>query len=42
MGVLTVISSLTFWGLHADDGDNISNRRKKAASSPQPSEAVSA
>lgn len=27
MGLLTMVSSLTFWGLHANDGDNISNRR---------------
>ncbi len=27
MGVLTMLSSLTFWGLHRDDGNNVSNRR---------------
>jgi EmrB/QacA subfamily drug resistance transporter len=26
MGVITVISSLTFWALHRDDGANVSNR----------------
>ncbi|MEN9403207.1 MAG: hypothetical protein RL091_1910 [Verrucomicrobiota bacterium] len=28
MGLLTMISSLTFWGLHPDDGNNVSNRQK--------------
>jgi hypothetical protein len=27
MGVMTVISSLTFWGLRAGDGANVSNHR---------------
>ena len=27
MGILTMLSSLTFWGLHGDDGNNVSNRR---------------
>lgn len=26
MGILTIISSLTFWGLDSDDGNNVSNR----------------
>jgi len=31
MGILTMISSLTFWGLHDSDGNNVSNRRPAAA-----------
>ncbi len=27
MGILTMISSVTFWGLHDSDGNNVSNRR---------------
>ena len=27
LGIITVVSSATFWGLHADDGDNVSNCR---------------
>ena len=30
MGILTVISSLTFWGLHNDDGNSVSNRTVEA------------
>lgn len=26
LGAITIVSSLTFWGLHADDGNNISGR----------------
>jgi EmrB/QacA subfamily drug resistance transporter len=26
MGILTMVSSVTFWGLHANDGNNVSNR----------------
>lgn len=29
LGCITVLSSLTFWGLHADDGNNVSNRRSR-------------
>ena len=29
LGLITVISSAMFWRLHADDGDNVSNRRKR-------------
>jgi len=29
LGCITVLSSLTFWGLHADDGNNVSNRRTR-------------
>lgn len=29
LGITTVISSAMFWRLHADDGDNVSNRRKR-------------
>jgi MFS family permease len=29
LGCITIVSSLTFWGLHANDGDNISNRRRR-------------
>jgi len=32
MAILTAISSITYWGLHGDDGNNVSNRRK----SPEP------
>jgi hypothetical protein len=34
MGVLTVLSSLVFWNLRNNDGDNVSNRRE----SPEPTE----
>jgi EmrB/QacA subfamily drug resistance transporter len=27
LGCITIVSSLTFWGLHGDDGNNISNRK---------------
>lgn len=30
MGLLTTVSSLTFWGLHHDDGNNVSNRPARA------------
>ena len=30
MGILTVVSSLTFWSLRPHDGDNVSNRVKEA------------
>ena len=33
MGIVTVISSLTFWGLHRDDGDNVSNRNVEPGAS---------
>ncbi len=36
LGITTVVSSLTFWGLHAHDGDNVSNRRL----TPKPAAAV--
>ena len=26
LGCITIVSSLTFWGLHSDDGNNVSNR----------------
>ncbi len=26
LGAVTILSSFTFWGLHADDGNNVSNR----------------
>ena len=45
MGILTVISSSTFWSLRPDDGDNVSNRDKEAEkmagpkSDPNPPEA---
>ncbi len=29
LGLITVISSAMFWRRHADDGDNVSNRRKR-------------
>ena len=29
MGALTIVASATFWGLHAADGDNVSNRQPK-------------
>ena len=29
MGALTILSSAAFWGLHATDGDSVSNRRAK-------------
>jgi MFS family permease len=28
LGIVTIVSSLTFWSLHFDDGDNVSNRRR--------------
>ncbi|HWA09334.1 MAG TPA: MFS transporter [Opitutaceae bacterium] len=31
LGATTVVSSLTFWGLQAHDGDNVSNRRLRGA-----------
>lgn len=31
LGITTVISSAMFWRLHADDGDNVSNRRKRVS-----------
>ena len=34
MGVLTVLSSLVFWNLRNNDGDNVSNRHE----SPEPTE----
>ncbi|MCC6414494.1 MAG: MFS transporter [Opitutaceae bacterium] len=30
MGLLTAISSVSFWGLHRDDGNNVSNRAPRA------------
>ena len=40
MGIITIVSSLTFWSLRPHDGDNISNRRqeaeKMAGSEPEP------
>jgi len=27
LGGITILSSLTFWTLHPDDGNNVSNRR---------------
>lgn len=29
LGGITMLSSLTFWGLHIDDGNNVSNRRSR-------------
>lgn len=29
VGVLTALSSFTFWGLRSNDGDNVSNRRRR-------------
>ena len=29
LGCITILSSLTFWGLHRDDGNNVSNRRRR-------------
>ena len=29
VGVLTALSSFTFWGLKSNDGDNVSNRRAR-------------
>ena len=29
VGVLTALSSFTFWGLRPHDGDNVSNRRRR-------------
>ncbi len=29
LGSITIVSSLTFWGLKTDDGNNVSNRRRK-------------
>jgi EmrB/QacA subfamily drug resistance transporter len=34
MGVMTVLSSLTFWGLRADDGANVSNHRLSVPEDP--------
>ncbi len=34
MGILTMISSATFWGLHDSDGNNVSNRKAPAPSVP--------
>jgi EmrB/QacA subfamily drug resistance transporter len=31
MGLMTIFSSLTFWGLQSDDGNNVSNRGKARA-----------
>jgi EmrB/QacA subfamily drug resistance transporter len=31
LGGLTILSSFTFWGLHADDGNNVSNRPVRRA-----------
>jgi len=28
LGCITILSSLTFWGLHTDDGNNVSNRKR--------------
>jgi EmrB/QacA subfamily drug resistance transporter len=28
LGCITLVSSLAFWGLHSDDGDNVSNRKR--------------
>ena len=29
LGSITILSSITFWGLHANDGNNVSNRRTR-------------
>ena len=29
LGCITILSSLTFWGLHSDDGNNVSNRKRR-------------
>lgn len=29
LGCITILSSLTFWGLHPDDGNNVSNRKRR-------------
>jgi hypothetical protein len=29
LGSITVVASLTFWGLQANDGNNVSNRRPR-------------
>jgi EmrB/QacA subfamily drug resistance transporter len=29
LGAVTIVSSFTFWGLHAEDGNNVSNRRSR-------------
>ena len=29
LGCITIVSSLAFWGLHRDDGNNVSNRRRR-------------
>ena len=29
LGGITIVSSLTFWGLHTNDGNNVSNRRPR-------------
>jgi hypothetical protein len=39
LGVLTVISSLTFWRLQPNDGNNVSNRQA-AESTPEAAEAA--
>lgn len=36
MGILTMISSVTFWKLTANDGDNVSNRRVHPTQMPSP------
>jgi EmrB/QacA subfamily drug resistance transporter len=35
LGAITIVSSLTFWGLHSDDGNNVSNRRIRRPAGPQ-------
>lgn len=29
LGCITILSSFAFWGLHADDGNNVSNRKRR-------------
>ncbi len=42
MGLLTIVSSATFWGLKRDDGNNVSNRGVKRPTTPAAAEAESA
>ncbi|MCX6950998.1 MAG: MFS transporter, partial [Verrucomicrobia bacterium] len=39
MGVITIVSSITFWSLRKTDGDNVSNRVRRPTA-PPPAEAA--
>ena len=36
LGGITIVSSLTFWGLHGNDGNNVSHRRTIPPADPEP------